>query len=28
VYVLGQREVLRKAWESKTARPVAKAAKA
>jgi 5-methylcytosine-specific restriction endonuclease McrA len=28
VYVLGQREVLRKAWESKTARPAAKAAKA
>ncbi len=27
-YVLGQREALRKGWESKTARPMAKAAKA
>ena len=27
-YVLAQREALRKAWESKTARPIAKAAKA
>ena len=27
-YVLAQREALRKTWESKTARPIAKAAKA
>jgi len=27
-YVLAQRETLRKTWESKTARPIAKAAKA